>query len=290
LNEKKVSRCSVNAALGREREFRIVPTLKPLSVMVVGGGPAGLESARIAALRGHAVSLYEKDQELGGQLILSARPPYKDEIRKFREYLVRQVGKAGVEIKLGIEVTEATVKAVTPDVVILATGVLPLCPEIPGALGHNVVTAWDVLAGKKVGKRVVISGGGMVGCETAEYLLERGHKVSIVEMLSQIASDLEPYTVRKILLQRLSKYDGLDILVNSQVERITGKGLVVKQNGDEKLVDANSVVLAMGAVPNSILARKLRHIIPNLFVIGDCSKAGRIEDAINQAAWVARQI
>lgn len=289
LAENKVSRCSVNAALGREREFRIVPALKPGRVMVVGGGPAGLEVARVAALRGHTVSLYEKTGALGGQLNLSEKSPHKDEIRKFREYLVHQAVEAGVDIKLNLEVTPATVKDIVPDVVVVATGALPLAPEIPGISGPNVVTAWEVLAGKTVGTEVVIAGGGMTSCETAEYLINQGKKVTIVEMLPEIAADVEPYTIRPTLLARLAGYD-LNIHTDSLVVAINRQGLLINHAGEEKLVAADSVVIAMGSVPDSTLASQLRGNGYQLYTIGDCVKPGRIEDAINQAAYLGRQI
>ena len=289
LIDKTISRCSVNAALGREKEFRIVQAVKPLKVFVVGGGPAGMEAARVAALKGHRVSLYEKEGMLGGQLILSSKPPYKDEIKQFREYLIRQVEQAGVEVKLGVEVTPETIKDAAPDVVIVATGALPLVPEIPGIDGRNVVTAWDVLAGKEVEERVVIVGGGMVGCQTAEYLIHKGKKVSIVEMLPEIASDVEKFTVRTVLLKRLAGY-GLNIFVNSTVEAVNEEGLVITQLGEKKVVEADNVILAIGAVPNDMLTKKLRNSIRNLYVIGDCSGPNKIMHAINQASYVARQI
>jgi len=288
LFARTISRCSVNAALGREREYRIVRAVKPLKVLVVGSGPAGMEAARIAALRGHMVSLYEKEGTLGGQLILSSQPPYKDEVRKFGEYLIHQVEEVGMEIKLGIEVTPETVEDVAPDVVIVATGVLPLVPEIPGIDGRNVVTAWDVLAGKEVGKEVVVAGGGMVGCETAEYLIHRGKKVSIVEMLPEIALDVE-MTNRSALLERFSRYE-FNIMVNSKAEEVTEKGLVITQMGEKKVVEADNVILAMGAVPNDTLTKKLRNRIHHLYPIGDCVKPSRIVDAINQASYIGRQI
>jgi len=289
LLERTISRCSVNPAVGREREFRIIPALKPLKVVVVGGGPAGMEAARVAALRGHRVSLYERENTLGGQLLLSVKPPFKDEMRKFTEYLVHQVEKAGVEINLSVEVTPEIVKEESPDVVIAATGVRPLIPQIPGISGRNVVTAWDVLAGREVGERVVIAGGGMVGCETAEYLIQKGKRVSIVEMLPEVASDVEKLTVRRAMMERFSHYE-LDIMVNSKVEEVTGEGLVITQHGERKVVVADTVVLALGAVPNDTLPRQLRNTIQRLYTIGDGLKPGRIVDAMNQASYLAHHL
>ncbi|MFC2032260.1 FAD-dependent oxidoreductase [Chloroflexota bacterium] len=289
LAQKRISKCSVNAALGREKEFRITPAVIPMKVLVVGGGPAGMEAARMAALRGHRVSLYEKEDVLGGQLILSSKAPHKDDIRKFMEYLTCQVEKLDVDIKLGIEVTPEIVRELAPDVVLVATGALPLVPDIPGADGHNVVTAWDVLAGKEVGEKVAIAGGGMVGCETAEYLINKGKRITIVEILPEIAMDVEKFTIRIPMLERFSQYD-LKIIVNGNVEAITKKGLVIKHQGDKQVVEADTVILAIGAVPDSSLAEQLRNSTRSVFVIGDCVSCGRIVDAINQASYIALQI
>jgi len=284
-----VSRCSVNAALGRERDFRVIPTAQHQRVLVVGGGPAGMEAARVATLRGHSVSLYEKQDTLGGQLILSSKPPYKDDITKFNEYLKNQIEKLGVEVRLGVEVTPDIVAEAEPDVVIVATGALPSLPDIPGIDGRNVVTAWDVLVGREVGENVVVVGGGMVGCETAEYLILQGKKVSIVEILSEIASDVERMTTRIVLLERFSGYN-LNIMTDSKAEAIDEEGLVVINLGEKRLVAADNVILAMGSIPNDTLARKLRNSIARLYTTGDCAKPGRIVDAINQASYIARQI
>jgi len=289
LAENKVSRCSVNAALGRERDFRIVPAVKPFKVVVVGGGPAGLETARVAALRGHTVSLYEKTGALGGQLNLSEKSPYKGEIGKFREYLAYQAVKAGVDINFGNEVTPETVKDIAPDVVIVATGALPSIPEIPGIDGPNVITAWEVLAGRDVGDTVAIAGGGMTGCETAEFLVHQGKKVAIVEMLPEIASDVEQYTIRPTMLERFAGYE-LNIYTDSLVVAVNRQGLLITRSGEEKLVAADSVVIAMGSVPNDTLISQLSGNGYQLYTIGDCVRPGRIEDAINQASYIGRQI
>ncbi|MFC1965037.1 FAD-dependent oxidoreductase [Chloroflexota bacterium] len=286
---QKVSRCSVNAAVGREKEFKIVSSSKPLKIMVVGGGPAGMEMARVAALRNHTVSIYEKEDRLGGQLILAAKPPYKNEIRQLMEYLVLQVQRLGTEINLGSEVTIETIRYFAPDVVIIATGARPLVPEIAGVGNANVITAWEVLAGREVGKKVVIAGGGMVGCETAEFLVDRRAEVSIVEMLPEIASDVERHTNRPVLLERLSKYD-INILTNSLAEAVTDRGLLINQSGQKKVVEADTIVLAMGVISNNALAIEARNRFPRVHMIGDCVRPGRISNAINQASYLARQI
>jgi len=289
LLEHRVSRCGVNAALGREREFIITPAPRPVKVMVIGGGPGGMEAARVAALRGHKVSLYEKDEKLGGQLIIASTPPYKDDLKQFQEYLAHQMKELGVEVKLGTEVTSAMVKKLAPDVVIVATGALPLMPKLPGIKGTNVVTSWEVLNGREVGGKVVIAGGGMVGCEVAEYLVNRKKNVTIVEMLPEIAIDLEASN-RSALMERFSGYK-LNIMTNSVVEGVNAKELVIRKDGKKKTVAADTVVIALGAVANDELAQELgRAAVKNLFAVGDCYQPGRIVDAVNQASYIARKI
>ncbi|MFZ1988886.1 MAG: FAD-dependent oxidoreductase, partial [Alphaproteobacteria bacterium] len=155
--------CSVNAVVGREKEFELMRAQKTKKVLVVGGGPAGMEAAAVACLRGHQVVLYEKQLRLGGQLNLAVKPPHKDEIQSFTNYLITRVKKLGIEVQLGKEVDADTIGTVKPDSIILATGSTPFKPEIPGIDRDHVILAEDVLSGKGVGKRVLIIGGGLVG-------------------------------------------------------------------------------------------------------------------------------
>ena len=176
-------RCSVNAAVGRERECEITPAIKGQTVLVVGGGPAGMEAARVAALRGHAVMLYDANARLGGQLLWASMPPLKETLHAFRDYLVTQLTKLGVRIQLGEEVTSELVASMRPDVIILATGARPIVPEIPKGDGGTLAAAESALDGKiNVGTKVVVLGGGMTGAETAEWLADQGKHVTIVEV------------------------------------------------------------------------------------------------------------
>lgn len=281
--------CSVNARAGREGEYIIEPATKTKKVFIIGGGPAGMEAARIAAQRGHHVTLSEKKDRLGGQLLLAAVPPHKDAINGLTRYLTNQVVNSQVEVKLGHEVSLESIEEKKPDVVIMATGAIPIVPDIPGAKGSNVVTAFDVLAGyKEVGEKVVIVGGGMVGCETAEFLAERGKNVTIVEMLKRVGNDIGPATRRGTLV-RLEK-SKVRIETNVKAEEITDKGLRGIRDGSSEFFESDSIVLAMGTRPDKRLAKELEGKVTELHLIGDCVEPHRIMEAIKDGFHIAREI
>ena len=275
--------CSVNAELGREWETRTRPTDTPKKVLVVGGGPAGMEAARVAALRGHKVTLWEAKDRLGGALIPASVASYKDEIPNVTAYLSTQIGKLGVKVELNKEATPEAILKEGADEVILATGGLFIIPEIPGVEGENVVTVIDVLTGKKeVGKKLVIIGGGMVGCETAEYLAGTGKKVTIVERLPAIARDLG-VTNRRALRARVLAA-GVEVLTSTEARAITESGVTVEEAGQMRTIDANSVVLAEGFKPNTGLWEALKDRVPGLHLIGDAARPNQILEA-TRAAW-----
>jgi len=275
--------CSVNAELGRELENRTRPTDTPKKVLVVGGGPAGMEAARVVALRGHKVTLWEAKDKLGGALIPASVAPYKDEIPNVTAYLGAQIGKLGVKVELNKEATPEAILKEGADEVILATGGLLIVPEIPGVERENVVTVIDVLTGKKrIGEKVAIIGGGMIGCETAEYLAGTGKKVTIVERLPAIARDLG-VTNRGALRARVLAA-GVEVLTSTEARAITESGVTVEEAGQMRTIDANSVVLAEGFKPNTVLWEALRDKVPGLHLIGDAARPNQILEAI-RAAW-----
>ena len=282
LHQKSIS-CAVNARVGKEREYKIMETADPRKILVIGGGPAGMEAARIAGLRGHKVILQERLDELGGQLILAAKAPYKEEVENLKSYLVHQLHKLDVEIQLGTEATPQTIEKVKPDIIIMATGARPIIPRIPGVNRRNVVTAWDVLREEaEVKSKVLVIGGGMVGCETAEFLANKGHDVSIVEMLDQIAYNVELRT-RWLMMERFAEYP-IKTMTGSKAVKIIDDGIVtIDKNSRQHLLKSDSVVLALGARPNNELANKLKEKnIKKIRLVGDCLKARFILDAINE--------
>ncbi len=283
-------RCSVNAALGREAESQITPAGKPKNVLIVGGGPAGMEAARAAAVRGHRVTLYEKDTRLGGQLVQAAIPPHKDRIAPLVSYLETRLNKLGVKVVMNAEATADTINKAKPDVVILATGVRPLLPEIPGVTGAHVIQAGDVLEGKvATGDRVVVIGGALVGCETAEFLADQGKKVTVTRRGPEMAAEVGSSN-RNFLLNRLVA-KGITLLPGIKYLEITPQGLgIATAEGEPKTIAADTIVLAAGAVPENTLYERLAGGTTEIHRIGDCVKPRTIRDAIAEGFRIGAQI
>ncbi|MGZ6231358.1 MAG: oxidoreductase, partial [Syntrophales bacterium] len=284
--------CSVNPLAGKEAEYAIAPAKKLKKVFVIGGGPGGMEAAMTAAARGHKVTLYDKGNELGGKLLIASIPPYKNELQTLITSLADRARKAGVEIKLKSDASQAVIEKEKPDVLIMATGSSSLIPNIPGVAGSNVVLAEDVLTGaRNVSGTVLIVGGGMVGCETAEFLLERAKGVTgviVIEMLSRMADNVSP-TYRPFFLARL-KGAGIKMETNMIVQEITKEGVKVEQKGVTSFIKGDAVVLAAGFKSNPTMDDKSKEKIPEVYEIGDCAKPRMIKDAIEEGFAIGRKL
>ncbi|MGD8463682.1 MAG: FAD-dependent oxidoreductase [Anaerolineae bacterium] len=279
--------CNNNPELGRELGWDLTVVSQPKKVWVVGGGVAGMEAALLAARRGHRVTLFEQETELGGQIHAAAAPPHKAELLNAISNRVPLLKKYGVDLRLQTGVTADLVRQEEPDVVILATGALPQRPPIPGIDRPEVVQAKDVLTGKAfVGPKVAVLGGGMVGAETAEYLADRRRDVTLIEMLDSIAGDM-PRIPRPYLLHRLGQL-GVHMITGAQAEAITDEGVLVNLGGQRQMLEGfSSIVLATGSKPTDELAAELKDVVQEIYIVGDARQVARISDATAQAAEAA---
>jgi len=287
--EVKVS-CAINPFTGREEELKITPAVKKKKVVIVGGGPAGLEAAWVAAKRGHNVKLYEKDKHLGGQYRIAAIPPFKQGIAGQLSYLIWMAKKYQVDIKMNCEFNAETLQEEKPDVVILATGGVPFVPPVKNLDKINLTQANDILDGKvQAGKNVLIIGGGLVGAETADFLGEHGHNVTIMDMLPEIAQNMVP-SVKIFLLKRLNQY-GVKIITSSTVKEFLSDGIIYEKDGEaKKLQGFDSIVIALGSKANNPLEECIKEKIDEVYVIGDAKKVRLVIDAVEEGARVALKL
>ncbi len=274
--------CVVNPMLGRENECRIEPAAEAKNVVVVGGGPAGLQAAIVAAHRGHRVTLFERELKLGGRLNIAARPPFKGDILPWIDYLTRETARAGVAVRLSTAADPETVVATNPDAVVIATGSIPAMPDIPGTDRPLVVMAEDVLSGKaETGQEVVIIGGGMVGCETGHYLAAQGNTVTILELLPRMANDMF-YMTRRRLMDALRSH-GVTMLTGVTCEEISEDGVsAITTEADRVSTGADTVVIATGYRPDERLYRALEGRVSELYCIGDSAEPRRIMEAVRE--------
>jgi 2,4-dienoyl-CoA reductase-like NADH-dependent reductase (Old Yellow Enzyme family)/thioredoxin reductase len=287
---KEAIQCAVNPETGNEDRFKFSKSDRPKKVWVIGGGPAGLKAAEVAALRGHKVTVFERGNQLGGRMRLAAIPPKKAVLNDFLDYLERRVRGLGVTLELGREFTVEMVETGKPDAVIVASGARPLVPDWKGINESNALSVDAVLTGEgNVGNRVLVVGGGGIGAETADYLSEMGKEVTLIEMLEEIASDLVTH-LKYYLSQRLSE-KGVTILLSTKVKEI-GKdyALVEDASGTRKIEGFDAIVLAVGSKSDDCIAKELADKVPVLYVIGDAFKPREALEAVHEGEEIALKI
>jgi len=310
-------RCSVNVFSGNETVFPSGQSSTKKWVVVVGGGAAGMEAARVAAQRGHRVSLYEQSSQLGGQLCLAEKLPGKRRIGQYREWLIRQLTHSKVDIHLSTPIDPEALRLLRPDVIILATGAIPSVPKISGLeFGGRIMTAWDALQEKcVVGENMVIIGGGMKACEVAlhmamsgdfelnfgpvrdsdldwprlSYEVLRGGKrreVTIVEELDELAGGALPF-YKEVLMAYLEAA-GVKYYTQTTVSKITKNEVYLKKKSTTASLTFDTLLIACGVRPNTDITREqLADVTSEIYVVGDRRKPGKIEDAVHDGAWIS---
>ena len=290
--ENKPMCCTVNPATGRERLYELKPALKSKKVLIAGGGVAGMEAARIATIRGHKVTLYEKSKSLGGHLIEAGVPDFKKDIERLLSWYKAQLKKAGVDVIFNREVTTKLVESEKPDVVIVATGSTCILPKIKGVEKVNVVTCVDLLLEKrKAGDNIVVVGGGLVGCETALWLAKQGKKVTIVEILHDLMmSGLSVPHANRIMLLDLLALNNVEVMTNARIREIKNEEVVITNKFETKEIKCNTVALALGLKSEDKLYHSLKGKITHLYAIGDCKEPRRMLEAIWDGHVIASTI
>jgi 2,4-dienoyl-CoA reductase (NADPH2) len=303
-------RCRINAFLGTEKNL-VEKAEKKKKVVVVGGGPSGMEAARVAALRGHDVTLFERSSKLGGLLPVAAmvKGPHPEDLPEIVRYYGRQLEELGVDVRLGKEADPAAIMKMKPDVVIVATGGAPAVPKITGIDRPNVINGADLHRRLKfflrffepetlrslsryympIGKRVVIIGGGIQGCELAEFLTKRGRKVTIVETSDVLGQGM----VDALLGHLLSWFGrkGVASITGASSVEITKNGVTVKtKDGKKQTIEADTVVPAMPLTENTGLVEALKGKVPEVYAVGDCKELLLIVDAIGTSSRIARAV
>jgi 2,4-dienoyl-CoA reductase (NADPH2) len=303
--------CRINAGWGRGTDYEIKPADKKKKVLIVGGGPAGLEAARVAALRGHEVVLYEKEPKLGGLMPLAAliKDFELENILDMTRYFKIQLTKLGVTMRLGKEVTPSIIEEIKPDVLILATGGVPATPAIPGinrgkvinnANLHRMLKSYLRIFGPKtlewltklwmpIGKRVVVIGGALQGCELAEFLVKRGRKVTIVDTSEQLGEGMisdDPDRLFKWLNRK-----GATMMAGVKYEEITDEGLVITtKDGERKTLKADTIITALPLQPSTDTLKDLKVKVAEIYQVGDCREPAFMPEAIADGSRIARII
>lgn len=279
----------INPVTGHEYENSLAPASESKKVLVIGAGPGGLEAARIAAIRGHKVTICDNSKSLGGKMKDAAIPPHKNEIANYINFQCKELSRLGVEVLTECEMTADAVKEFGADEVIVATGATDISLHIPGADGDNVYSYHEALNGKAInGTNIAVIGGGLVGCETAEYLSDQGKGVTIIEMKPDVASDMGLLN-RMSMVEHYFGRENFNIITDSILKSIQKSSITVEtksENRDIENIDA--VVIAVGSKSDNTLTKALDQAGIKYHAIGECAKApGQILIAVREAYDIA---
>ncbi|MEW6334927.1 MAG: FAD-dependent oxidoreductase, partial [Thermodesulfobacteriota bacterium] len=282
-------RCSVNPVLGREAEPAVPEAAPAKRVVVVGAGPAGMEAAGRARQRGHDVTLIEKAGCTGGQLRLAAVPPGRREIERLTTYMEGWLKRKGVKVSLDEKASPSVIGQMGPDAVIIATGAQPCTLTVPGLPAGRAVTAWDILSGKPLaGGPYLVVGAGLVGCETADLLSDRGEKVTLVEMLPEIACDADKDTKAYFDIRFQNK--GVGIHTGATLTGLEDRRAIIHQGLEDIPIETGTVVFAVGAKPDDLLYEQLMSAGIETIKAGDCVKPRRILDAVEEGFLAGNRV
>ena len=287
---KGALQCAVNPETGREGIFKLQKTERPKKVWIIGGGPAGMKAAEIAARRGHQVTLYEEKEKLGGRFLLASIPPKKQILKDFIDQLERRLQKLPIKIIIGKPFSPASLRRGKPDGVIIATGAKPFFPPIDGIHEAKAISVEDALSSSTpLGEKVLVVGGGGIGAEVADYLSENRKEVTLIEMREGIALDQVGH-LQHFLNKRLRE-KGVQILTSTKAIRFEKEGLWVEDpQGTKKLGGFDSIVIALGSMPNNALVESLKGKVPEVYVIGDASKPREVMEAVLEGEEIALKI
>ncbi len=286
--------CAVNPTVGKERLYKLEPGTRSKKVMVIGGGVAGLEAARVAATRGHRVTLYERSNALGGHLKAASVPDFKKDLERLLDWYRMELQDLNVEIKVDCKATPDVVKQEQPDATVIATGSTSRILDVPGMRREKIATDIELLLGKKIaGTKVVIVGGGMNGSETALWLAQQGKQVTLVEMLPELmmAGRVPIPHANRLMLSDLLRFHHVEVLTDCAVVEVQEEGVVLMANGSQrKEIEADTVGLSVGLKPCRELYDSLIGKVPSLYLIGDAREVRNVMGSVWDAYEVARAI
>lgn len=281
------SSCISNPITGYEAVTQLKATEKKKKVAVIGGGPAGIQTALTASARGHEVTLYEKGLRLGGNFSVASLPDGKEDLQRLLKYWENALKKSSVKVLLNAEASAERIRGENPEVVAVATGAFPFLPDIPGIDDERVIQAVDILSkGLKTGQRVLVAGGGEVGLEVADHLARQGKEVIVIEMLGEVGSDV-PKNTKPVLFERLGE-GGVDLRTNTTLRRIERGSVVVEKSGQEGTIEGiDNVILALGFTSDQAVVQGLRRIFREVHVIGDALEVRQAVSAVREGFELA---